>query len=466
VVGPNFLRYGIGAGIEIHADRLRVAILRIRPSEVLTIAEHQIERYRERPASEWGAEYAALLKQHDASHAAAVAVLPRHELIVRTLDLPGVTAKDLDAAVRYQIDGLHPYGDDTEISYSHARLNSRAVLVAIARRETVDYWLTLFAEAGIALASLAPSAAVIWSAFQTLDSPAPEARLHWNFGEDGAEIYGQSPARPLYSTYVPHAGLDDAVRLKTAALAELRIDDREAQPLPDLARSAAVSSALPRRALAVNLIPLGQRQAHSRLWLLPTAALAVILAALGAALWLQQDWQNRELAKKLEAEIARLEPRSREAASLDQQTKQMRERLALLAEWRTYTRADLDTLLELTRTLPPPAWVNGLDITREQVSISGEGQSSESLIALLDQSPRFKDTQFTMPPTRTMSGEMFRLRAARETPGPSTPKSDTPKPDTSKPEAPQNAAPPNAAFPAPPKPVAPAPEPFVGVRIQ
>ena len=85
------------------------------------MATHHIENYLERPAAEWGAEYESVLKQHGVSHTAAYVVLPRQESIVRALNLQGVLDRDLAAAVSYQLDGLHPYGEE-EAAFGYARL--------------------------------------------------------------------------------------------------------------------------------------------------------------------------------------------------------------------------------------------------------------------------------------------------------------------------------------------------------
>ena len=53
--------FGTGAGIQIAGPDLEVAVARVRPTGVEVLARITIARFRERPAAEWGAEYAALL---------------------------------------------------------------------------------------------------------------------------------------------------------------------------------------------------------------------------------------------------------------------------------------------------------------------------------------------------------------------------------------------------------------------
>ena len=80
--------------------------------------------------------------------------------------MPGVSGKDLAGAVRFQLDGLHPYNEDDVVS-SWTRLeHSSTVLVAIVRADVIQRYATLFAEAGIKIAGFTCSAAVIYSALR------------------------------------------------------------------------------------------------------------------------------------------------------------------------------------------------------------------------------------------------------------------------------------------------------------
>ena len=255
----RWLNIGNGVGLEIETTRLRVSVVKVRPSGAQPVATHQIENYLERPAAEWGAEYAAFLKQHGVSHTAAYVVLPRQESIVRALNLQGVLDRDLAAAVSYQLDGLHPYGEE-EAAFGYARLGeSPWVLTAITKRETLAFYTTLFAEAGVAVANVSPSAPLIWAGLRALNEPPTSGLLLWAERETAAgpmvEVYGESESRPCYSVAFDPMSLADAARLRTLATSELRLDPAtEPQALPDLALTAGILSAVPRRALKLNLL--------------------------------------------------------------------------------------------------------------------------------------------------------------------------------------------------------------------
>ena len=71
-----------------------------------------IHHFREQPAAEWGEVYADFLRKLGQRHLAAHVLLPREAVIVRQVAMPGVADKDLAAALKFQIDSLHPYPEE------------------------------------------------------------------------------------------------------------------------------------------------------------------------------------------------------------------------------------------------------------------------------------------------------------------------------------------------------------------
>ncbi len=87
----KWLAIGSGVGIEIGDRDLDITIVRVRPNGVWPLGALRIERYAERPAAEWGMEYARFLKRHGGSHLAATVLLPRRDVIVRQIAMPGIS---------------------------------------------------------------------------------------------------------------------------------------------------------------------------------------------------------------------------------------------------------------------------------------------------------------------------------------------------------------------------------------
>ncbi len=408
---PRWAAFGSGAGVAVLAHDLEVAVARVRPSGARVVETARIERFDERPAAEWGAEYASILRRAGGGHLAAVILLPRRDVTVRTLHLPGVAAADIPAAIGYQIDSLHPYPEG-EAVWGWARLGAPAhVLAAIARASTVERYTALFAEAGVRVAGFSCSAAAYYSAIRLAGDP-PAAFLAFQPADGGFEVYGESTARPVFSAIVE----DDSPRARSMAAAELRLDEDggAAVELPSLAAAAAIAAACPRHSLPLNLLAEAERSATSRWALAPTAALALILIAMTGMLVGHDGYADRRYAAALEAEIARIAPVAARASGGERAIERARARVALLDEFRSRTHADLNAFQELTRLLAAPAWLQAMLISRGAIAIQGETEQAAALLKLLDGSPYFRDSEFTQPMSRTPSGETFGIRANRE----------------------------------------------------
>lgn len=420
--------FGSGVGIEIRRADLCATVVRVRPSGVEVLGALTISSFRERPAAEWGAEYLSFVKSHGAAHLAATVVLPRRDVIVRLLMLPGVSSGELDAAVGFQADALHPWGDD-EVAAGWTKVNDAgAVLAGVARRAVVTDLAGLLAEAGIAVAAFTFSASAIRAASRVLRAP-DDAVLAIGFTDTGeVEAYGESIGRPVFS-----AVFDQPVLKATQmAAAELRLDpNTEAARISDLLATpkakadfevarftlpyaAALTAAASRLAPVANLLPVELRASNSRAIFIPTAALAAMLALTAGAWWGYSAWSDRQYLQKLEAEMARLEPDAKRASAAERTAQTLSARAALLDEFRQRSKSDLDILNEVTNLLEPPAWATQMQIQRDVVTVAGEAESAAPLLAKFDASPYFAKSAFVLSIVRGPSGEFFRIRSERE----------------------------------------------------
>jgi len=425
----KLLEFGSGVGVAIGATDLEVVVARVRPTGVRVLGRLVIPGFAERPAAEWGGEYGRFLKSAGAGHLSATVLLPRREVVVRQLALPGVAARDVESAIRLQIDALHPYGDE-DVAWGWSPLPYGGVLIGIARRAAIERHMELFAAAGVAISSFTFSAAAMHAAIRLNGHRAGEGFVALGRTLAGAvEVYGESPSRPLFS-----AEFDAAPeRAAALALAELRLPP-ETQPLTledvlprptvnpvenDLSRNAlpyatALAGACPQLAPAANVLPREYRRGRSRALLVPTAVLAglAVAALIGMVAW--PKFEDRRYLKRLEAEIARVQPAALRAAALDRETERTRARTTLLDQYRGRTRADLDALNELTRLVEPPAWTSAIDLTRDTARINGEAPQAAPLLKILDSSPLFRDSQMDMDQHAAAgAGELFQIHATR-----------------------------------------------------
>ncbi|MGA3188585.1 MAG: PilN domain-containing protein [Bryobacteraceae bacterium] len=423
----KFLAFGSGVGIEITgprgAETLRISAVQVRPTGARVVGGFSIENAAQQPAAEWGRAYSGFLKKLGWKHIAATVLLPREDVMLRQVAVPGVSDKDLAAAVGFQMDGLHPYAEaDVVSSWTRLPLTSKLgtpmVLVAIARRAALERYTAWFSEAGVQIASFTCAPAAIYSARRLFAPGPPPSVLAIEEINGRMELYGESPSHPLFSAAFD-ATPERAVAL---ACAELRLDPltetRSFHALlgaePAFPYAAALASACPHLFLPLNLLPSEFRSSSSRALWIPTAVACSLVLVAGAALAAYPTIEDRRYLRSLNAEIAQVKPKAQMAAKLDKDIETARQRTVLLDQLRKRSKMDIDVVGEMTRILPPPIWLNGLEITRSQVTVSGETEQAAPLLKQIDASPFFESSEFSMQPMRLASGEAFRVRTMRE----------------------------------------------------
>jgi Tfp pilus assembly protein PilN len=434
----KWLSFGSGAGIVVGARDLEAMVVNVRPAGVRILAETRIESFRERPAAEWGAEYARFLASVNGRHLAALALLPAEEVILRTVQLPGVADEHATAAIQFQLDGLHPFAEDQAIADWRRIGNSSSFLVAVIDKSTLDRYTGLFAEAGVKLGGITVSGAALHDAVRIHRQPPAEGFVAVYGLEAGApapvEIYGESPARPFLSAGF-ELPLDRAAGL---AANELRLDPGSepvdlvavlpapigapdtldfspaARSLAAIRYAAAVTAACPHLGTPVNLLPPELRAVTSRARYVPTVVLSAVLAATSIALVFQKGYEDRRYLGQIQAEIRKLEPEAKRLEAADRETQVLLSRINQIDEFRLRSKDDLDALLELTKLIPPPGWVTSLAITGTTVGIGGEADQAESLLKTLDASPLFEAAEMAMPISKIGAVEQFRIRAQRQ----------------------------------------------------
>jgi hypothetical protein len=425
----KLLAFGSGVGIEIGETDLTVVVAQVRPNGVRVPGRMVIEDYASRPAAEWGVDYTKFLKSAGADRVSATVLLPRREVIVRQVALPGVAKKDVENALAFQLDTLHPYGED-EIVWAWSPLAFGNALVGIVRKQTVDRYATVFTEAGIPVVCFTFAASAVHAAIRTNTSAErpTEGFVALGHGASGGiEVYGESQARPVYSAEFDMA----PERAASLALSELRLPPEterrtieEMLPRPainpvenDLSRNArpyatALAGACPRLAPTANVLPPAYRRYTSRAVYVPSIVLAGLLVLVGGSMALYGSWSQKQYLQQVQAEIDGLEQMRKRADMLDRQAKEARAKAELLDNFRQQTRKDLEALNEVTHLMQTPAWTNNLVMSRNEVRINGEAPQTAAVLKSLDGSAFFERTE-TLMSGPSGGGEMFQIRTNR-----------------------------------------------------
>lgn len=433
------LSFGTGVGIVIEGPDLRLAAVRVRPAGIDLLGTLVITGFRERPAAEWSKEYLKFATGLGVNRTGATVLLPRRDVVLRTIHLPGVSDEDAPNAIRFQLDSIHPFNEE-DVCFDWKRVQRTGVfVVAVARRETVDQFAALFAEAGIPVGSFATGADAIHHAIRVLSDPPADflGVLELHAGTpNGLWIYGESASAPMFAAEfdaeparafaLAKSQMRQPPEVEPADLADVLPRWRsspEAMDLSDAGRSrqalpytAALTSAVPHLGAPANLLPAELRSGSSRVAYIPTAVLAVILLGMGVALLLQDRWLDRAYVRRLEGEIARLQPAVKKTEALDRASAQALQQIRELDAFRSTARQDLDLLLEFTRAIEPPASVGSLNVNRSTVTVMGEVEQAEALLKKLEVTPVVRNLEFAAPISRNPinQAEVYRLRGQRE----------------------------------------------------
>ena len=411
---------GTGFGVVIANGELEATVVRSRPSGSVVVASTTIRNFASRQAAEWGSDLLRFLAETAEPHLAATVVLPREEVIVRTVRLAGVSEKDTASAVELQLDTLHPW-DEEEVEWSWGRVSPSDVLVGVVRRSTLSHYETLFSEAGIPMAAATFSSAVIHAALRLQRAVPASIFCYMTPGPGRIEVYGESEAKPCYSAGFA-LSLERALAL---ARAELRLPpEQPALELNEalgafstgspLACAAALAASAPLSVKFVNLLPAARRASHARTrYLVPAALAALLVIALLAVFVLFPILNEHRYVRDLTAEEVRLQQPALRVQSIDKTLAAHRARIAALDDFRRRPQADLDLLNELVRLLPEQVWTNTIEIHPDSITIAGEADQAEPLLKLLNSSPLLEKSEFEIAVTRNGTTDQFRIKSMR-----------------------------------------------------
>jgi Tfp pilus assembly protein PilN len=424
--GANWTKYAVfrtSVGIAIGESTLEVALVRARPNGVTVVAQATISDYRIRSATEWGKEFRDFLAKYGQKHLSATILLPRRDCIVRLAAVPGVQKKDIPAALEFQIDSMHPYGDEL-VAFAWAKADANNAMVGIIRRSTLDGYIDSFEQAGIAVAGFTFSASAVYSALRVFgEAPKDFAMIH-DAGEGLLEVYGESTAKPVFSAEFDFA----PARSLALAFSELRLTGKEATtydralPIPrnviqidSLSYATALAPLAKWNAPYANLLPAEQRTVKSRARFIPSVVLGLALLIVGIAWLVYYQIRDQRYLEELQTEISKVQPNAARAAALDRRTAEHKDRVSLLDQYRQRTEGDIEILAELSRIIPNNVWTSNIDITPDSVTLVGEADQAAPLLKVLDSSPYFQRSEFSMGVMKGgTNGESFRIKTYRK----------------------------------------------------
>ena len=434
-------------GIETTGEDLRIAVLRAFAGKRRLVRLEALTGFAPLSDEDKATALAAYFKKNGLSSLNVYLTLPGTSGVIRDLEFPATvgTGDALRSAVSLQIENLSPWPAE-EIYWDCAwELPAKAarsiiVHVGIIPRAVLDPWIGVFRSARLALTgaslsslSWAHGVIVLWG----VDRPAMVVGAEKSYVEgalihDGriyaTHVAGDDPAQlvPASASQLIRSGrIDSTNELRlighgansgTAGLEPIRL------PLQGAGETAmgfgAISTALlglVRSGFRLNLIPAQLRYQKNYLQLAPTYALAALLLLLGIAIWLREPYQQSLYAQQLDKEAQRLAVEVRSVADQEAQLNRISERLKTLDGLTRGRDANLEALRELSRIFPKGTWITGFAYQDNAVTMTGFSDSASSIQKVIEDSPVFRDAQFTTSITRDLSGrDRFTLRASIE----------------------------------------------------
>jgi len=436
-------------GIEIAGKDLRLAVLRSRLGKLRLVQTLDVPGFVGLAQGDQVSAIVQLVTRHKLSASSVYLTLSRDQGIVRQFEFPVEVLEKLRSSVALQLETLCPWPAEEiywDFSGDSPRKGSKSirVTVAIIPRLVLDPWIELFRLAKLPLSGASLSSLSIAHGVGSLwKGNAPTIVLDCESGyvegvvvqsgqlfsvtQNGDEVSHSAQSviqRLLALSRLPSL---ETVRLivcgsegqsiELAARVALPIENAKADSSDKFGAIASSLNSLRKSGFETNLIPSALRYRRSQAPLIPAYVLLVLTAILGLLLAMREPYQLTGYASTIDSEIQRIAPVAREVSKQQSELNKLSERYRALSAGFKSRDYNLEALRELTRTLPPTAWLTNYSYQDGSVTISGLADSASELQKLLEDTALFKEVQFTSSVTRDAKGkDHFTIKANIEVP--------------------------------------------------
>jgi len=144
---------------------------------------------------------------------------------------------------------------------------------------------------------------------------------------------------------------------------------------------------------------------------LALGSLALVLLLLIVVLPIWRDYRRTTV---LEQELRRVSKEAKEVEALRQDVEKLAREARFVLDKKRSEPALVDVFNELSRVIPDNTWLYGLQYKDRRVIMQGQSPSASSLIAVIESSPYFRNTNFVSPVTKDVSSGLERFQIASE----------------------------------------------------
>ena len=444
-------------GIAITDDVIRLSLVSRQLNSIQIRDLLTLSAWQEKSLPDLKSEVTKFLKRNKTSELAAVLSLPRREVVVRQLTLPGDAQSNLAKVLEYQIANLLPAEDALVVyDYSVAKYERNAaslsVTVFLAMRSLLEKHLQICEGLGIKVVRVVPAGVALTNTLALLSEHIRSKNvLFLQFSNRGYEVTGASDQRLVawreaelgadesladslitevaffrsQARLVEDAPLDvfisgapdsagdlDAGALKVKCHTLFRPQDLglnvggsvvNSRQLQDHLNSlsAGISGLRSKVPEPTNLLP-PERRVQKRGWQhVTTYGLLAVNCLLTLAVAIRGRVQDGRYSSRLDQEINRLEPEVRKVRNVEDQLAQLIRRVDFLAGFKELNPEVLQALAELSKVLPKHTVVSDLSFKEGIIQISGLSGEAASLPQVIENSPLFREVEFVSAITRS-----------------------------------------------------------------
>ena len=458
-------------GIIVEGDTLKLALLSRRLNRVTVVDLLSLRNCFATPLDGLQKQVADFLRRNTAAQVRGVLLIPRHDVIVRQLELPKEAEANLAKVVEYQLVNLVP-SQEAAISYDYVVTGSQGeskflrVTIFLVLRSILNFSLGLCEKLGLEVIRILPTSIAMLNYFALFRThfKVDTALIEYQ-GEGFFETVGVLKRTLMHSRELPFDSPDSLAEIEfrereqfrgqigipdNMVLDVFRAGGRPAEDAADLDKQRfrwrplsranrlglmvakaeleggnlqdhfmAVMAAIPglyrRLPVPVNLLPAERRQRKHRWVLTPTYTLAGVNLILLLFIVGRRPIQQQIYLNQLRQEIAHLEPEVKKIRGVEKQMTDLQRRTAVISGFRKSNEVALSVLNELSSILPETTFVLDFSLKGQLIEINGMSESAAALPQILDNSRFFTAAEFIAPITRDNTGrELYRIRMQLE----------------------------------------------------
>lgn len=439
--------FATSVGLEISGRDLRIAVLRSVLGKLRLVQSLEISGFVDLGAEEQRVSIRKAVEKQKLPAGRVYLSLPRDRGIVRQIEFPVEVREKLRSAVTLQLETLCPWPID-EIYWDFAEeapkksAKTVSATVVMIPRTALDPWIGFFKSVKLPLSGASLSAVSCAHGVRALwTGEVPTVVLDCEGGyveaslvqgdrltsvtETAEETPGAAKAAVDRLLSLGRVASPESARVIVYGATSGSLEDVERVALPienakleSSARFGAIASALSglkKTAFDSNLVPRQLRYRQNQVQFIPAYALVALTVLLGVAMAAREPYQTMVYASKLDAEIRKIAPEVREVSSQEAELNKLSEKYRALAAHLQARDHNLEVMRELSRSLPPTAWLTSYSYQDGAVTISGFAAAASEVQKVLEDAALFKDVQFTTSVTRDASGkDRFTLKASVE----------------------------------------------------